>query len=861
MAKRAKRPRIKSPILSLAFGEMREHLGVYLIVTMVIGLSVTSYTVTNAYSGYMMQTIQDGLQGTITGDALIMGPGETPRSALGGANPFSGYSDIENALVSEGFMVAPRVILQGAAFYKVPESITGMEINKLMESQYEGLVLIGVDLEKDLQVFNIRKNLVGGSWFDQDEVENISRAFFGEDGILYKWEYKGLGDIRPEFSLPAIKMRFMTVSSAFNRRDADYRYLFTPDFVVGFYGDPESLRAGLDLIAIREDQENAGNLTEIFSEETLLSRVGDGTISAEALKALLTFETLLDKLDDKERIKDLIPEKEFSFESDRLLGRIGTQEIFEIVNETILRDEFIKIYPKLTIKELEDLLPRDIIVKLVEGEPVEPGEFKDAVNHTVLKKLSSASLKKMIPGDKLLSLIELDLGYVYSIIPASGIKEALRDNLSELSVKLKGALETEDKIKNASLEVLREAFVAECLTRFDNETIVGYIGKDDFRKKLYDEFNPGAGSPTPEWFQERTELLEKVRRDLDARFAQLEAQLEGASEGEESEVEQLMKWSTQLREGLAEGYLRTASPHLPLAEALEEFGGIEDFAIPVIVGKALADNLNLSIGEKFNSQMMTGSTLGSTGGSSNCRVVGLYEIGIPILEQMVQIAPLSIIRMILTADGKYLVEDEGWSEDVVVSIGVSTPYGPDEKPEKIKSAVYNALPEEYRDNLTIMVYTDIIEYVVGPLMTVVNIMLLLSIFVTLLLCAMTIKYVMDSTVLRKTREIGTLKAVGATSTNVASIFLIQAVIIGILASLIGFGGSAGILYGLNNMLGGGTIVGASIDVWFVLTWRWWVLAMIFVMPVAVALISALIPAYRAARLSPVESIRKGEMAL
>ncbi len=869
-----RRPKIKSPILSLSFGEMREHLPVYLIVTMVIGLSVTSFTVSNAYSGYMMQTIQNGLQGVLTGDALILGPGESPRSALGGANPFFGYLQIAEALETEGLVAAPRIILQGAAFYKIPGTITGMEINKLLESKYEGLVLIGVDLDKDPQVFAIENAIVPGEgrWFDPSEIENITRTFWGDaeneyEGIHHKWEYEGLEEVGSEFSLSAIKMRFMTVCGAFNWKHVEYRYLFTPDFVIGFYGDLQNLSDGLNFSKI-VDSLSSEDLSSLFSEDLLRSSVESGNISAEALKALLNFQFLIENL-DKELIKELMPDREFSFRGNTLLANIGPEKLISIVNETILLEKFVEeVYLKLTVKDLKNLLPDEemrVNLDLEGGKDIDPSDFKGMVDPDILRKFSSRALKEMIPGQKLfdaefLSDSSVDFNYIYSLIPATAIKEKLRQKLGELSAEIVpgGILGTADKIRHLDSEVLREAFLAEKFReRFDDKTIIDFIKGEDFRKRLYDEFNPGVFNLPPEAYQEKIALLKRVRENLDQRLAQLEV----GGNGEGENLDEIMRWAVQLRGGIGEDFLRTASPHLPLEAALRVYGGIEDFAIPVIVGKALADNLNLTVGEVFNSQLMTGSTLGSMGGSSNCRIVGIYEIGIPILEQMVQVAPLNIVRMVLTADGKYLTEDEGWGENTVVSIGVSTPYGPDENPEKIRSAVYEALPEGYRGNVTILGWNDIVEYVVGPIMTVINIMLLLSIFVTLLLCAMTIKYVMDSTVLRKTREIGTLKAVGATSSNVAGIFLIQALIIGILASLIGFGGSVGILYGLNHMLGGGTIVGATIDVWFVLTWRWWVLALVFVMPTAIALVSALIPAYRAAKLSPVESIRKGEMAL
>ena len=849
--------RIRSPMLSLSLSEMSEHKLVFIIVTAVIGLSVTSFTVSNAYSGYMMQTIQDGLQGTLTGDVLILGPNEGPRSALGGANPFEGYTEIGDALEERGLKTAPRLILQGAAFYKMPSTITGMEINKLLESRYEGLVLIGIDLEKDPNVFTIKDKIVEGSWFDQSEIHEISEAFWGEGGVHHEWEYEGLGKIEASFSLAAIDMRFMTVFGRFPRTGINYQDSFTSEFVMGFYST-ESIKEALDFTKISK---TIGFIPELYSEHLLRAKIVDGSISAEALKALATPEIVLDKL-SAEEIKALISEREFSFGyGDRLVKEIGCDRLIQIVDGAILLDEFQKILPKLTISEFEELVPdADSRVKLVQGRYISPQKFKNGIEPQILRQFSSKALAGMLPADELLSqkfLGEITYGEIYASIPAEDLKRGLYPYLEELSEVIVPEGILDGDMGEISQDILIESFLPEVfLERFDDETISALLKEDDFGAMLAERFNPNNHS---EKYRDEIELLERVRADLEIRLAQLEKEL---ITGDDKEgTEKLIMKVTQLRNGLSEGYLKEASPHLPLAKALEVYGGIEDFALPVILGKSLADNLNLTIGEIFNAQLMTGSTLGSMGGSSNCIIVGIYQMGIPLLEQMVQIVPLSMIRMILTADGKYLAEDKGWGDDTVVAIGVETGYGPDAKPSKMKAAVLKALPEQYRDKVTILTWSDMVEYVAGPVMTVINVMLLLSIFVTLLLCAMTIKYVMDSTVLRKTREIGTLKAVGATSSSVAGIFLIQALIIGVLASLIGFASSATILYGLNSLLGGGSVVGTTIDVWFVLTWRWWVLALIFVMPVAVSLVSALIPAYRAAKLTPVESIRKGDMAL
>ena len=57
--------------------------------------------------------------------------------------------------------------------------------------------------------------------------------------------------------------------------------------------------------------------------------------------------------------------------------------------------------------------------------------------------------------------------------------------------------------------------------------------------------------------------------------------------------------------------------------------------------------------------------------------------------------------------------------------------------------------------------------------------------VTLLLCGAAIKYVMDSIIIRKMREIGSLKAFGARDRVIFKIFLYQGVFIGFISGFLG----------------------------------------------------------------------------
>lgn len=143
---------------------------------------------------------------------------------------------------------------------------------------------------------------------------------------------------------------------------------------------------------------------------------------------------------------------------------------------------------------------------------------------------------------------------------------------------------------------------------------------------------------------------------------------------------------------------------------------------------------------------------------------------------------------------------------------------------------------------------------------VVTIMLWGSIAVTLFLCGAAIKYVMDSIIMRKTREIGSLKAFGARDRVIFKIFLYQGVVIGFIAGLLGIVLSIVVMsfvnwYGISVEF----IAGTQLKIGFIINWLTLVIALL--LPMLVSVLAAAVPAKKAAMLSPVEALRKGELAL
>lgn len=123
--------------------------------------------------------------------------------------------------------------------------------------------------------------------------------------------------------------------------------------------------------------------------------------------------------------------------------------------------------------------------------------------------------------------------------------------------------------------------------------------------------------------------------------------------------------------------------------------------------------------------------------------------------------------------------------------------------------------------------------------------------VALLVGLVGIANIMLVSVSERTREIGVMKATGATRGNVLLVFLLESVAICVVGAALGIG--LGMLMGLGLNTAIASLSGGETTVPFVLVYEWYAIAVF--LGAFVGIVAGLYPAWRAARVSPVEALR------
>lgn len=132
--------------------------------------------------------------------------------------------------------------------------------------------------------------------------------------------------------------------------------------------------------------------------------------------------------------------------------------------------------------------------------------------------------------------------------------------------------------------------------------------------------------------------------------------------------------------------------------------------------------------------------------------------------------------------------------------------------------------------------------IIGTSLTVIS-------SISLIVSAMMILVVLYMSVTERTKEIGVLKSIGARRKDIKRIFTSESLLIGILSGIFG------IIFSLIMALVIWLVLSSLIGI-APISFRWWYFVIAMTVSVVISMISGLYPASKAAKLDPVESLRR-----
>jgi len=139
---------------------------------------------------------------------------------------------------------------------------------------------------------------------------------------------------------------------------------------------------------------------------------------------------------------------------------------------------------------------------------------------------------------------------------------------------------------------------------------------------------------------------------------------------------------------------------------------------------------------------------------------------------------------------------------------------------------------------------------VSTILGVINIIISSIAAISLIIGGIGVMNTMYTSVLERTREIGTMKAVGARNSDILKLFLLESALVGLV------GGVLGILIGLGLAYGVAAIAGSALgSLEFKVAISWTLIFGVMIFSLVVGILSGVLPAMQASRMKPVEALR------
>jgi len=237
-----------------------------------------------------------------------------------------------------------------------------------------------------------------------------------------------------------------------------------------------------------------------------------------------------------------------------------------------------------------------------------------------------------------------------------------------------------------------------------------------------------------------------------------------------------------------------------------------------LLGRRIAERLTLAVGDKFFLRNDRGDRV-------FLRVGGIFDLGAAAGNELVALS-MDRVRSLFAISGVSAVEAQ--VRDVFAAEAIAREYGRQYERVKLES-----WQEKNRELLTGLRSQSTSSVTIQ--------------FFVIVSISLAIASVLGIAAVQKQRQLGILKAMGATDRSASRIFIIQGVILGGVGSVLGL--ALGLLMGWGFVVGTGAPFGLEISARTLFT------------PIVLALLAAVVastvPARRAAQLSPIEVIRNG----
>jgi len=282
-----------------------------------------------------------------------------------------------------------------------------------------------------------------------------------------------------------------------------------------------------------------------------------------------------------------------------------------------------------------------------------------------------------------------------------------------------------------------------------------------------------------------------------------------------------------------------------LLQKISEGSKLNDKDGYALIGKELAEDLNLKVGSML---IVVANTIYGAMNAIELEVKGIIDSGFPQYDAS---AVLMTIK-----DAQRLLDMENRITDLVISI----------KETRMTDTVLSSIQEKLanyaarlRAEVEIQSWKEMGERAWGTARLRRNFFIIIN-MVVILVAVMGVINTMLMSVTERTREIGTMMAVGTTQREVLALFLLEGLVLGIMGGLLGslLGGllvqyfaTFGISLKGTSATGLQSTVGEAIYAQF----SWIEIVISFIVAQIIAVLSASYPAYIASKQEPVEALR------